>query len=531
MKRFVYSVMFCLAVIFAAGVFSGCENVSNGGRRSGGSGTPGNGNPGNGPVEDPSLPQTAIVHLGTGSDIAQTTSGVVTNETWNLSVVEEPMAVFAVNKTAAQSITVEGVNAGKVTVENAGTFGAGSVKKIDPVTGADTNNPTVYNGYTAEDDLAVVCVDMEDLLFDGEFGGGSHTGTERRQFTLRVREDEKRSRTITVNLSMTLDPATETSIYHRTGTEGAYHYEKVRDAALTTADNKNYFDTSYNFEAYDKGPVKDLQNAFVWVDRHGEQGAAYGGKPAGYDKGTTEGYSEYRLFLKQNQQIGNITLAYGGSAYTENIDDRDCISIELYGAGSPGAEKTITRDRDFVDPITDVFNFIMCNPAASGFISLANNEKPKYQALILGKNITLAGDGAAFPFSASDDESPWYTLEILDLITIHENATLIMRDHSKVTGYYYVASMSYDMVPILLLWESSRFYMRGGEITGNELDPRSGVVAVKTYGTLSAVGRVHFDPGVRISGNTAGTNRVISQQSQTAGGPYDSVISFEPEEE
>jgi hypothetical protein len=433
---------------------------------------------------------------------------------WTLAVVEEPRAVFAAHKTAGQTIKVEGTDALKVTVAKDGeTFGNGSVKKIDPVTGADTaiGNPTVYEGFTASETLAVFSVDMEDLLFDANFGGGSHTGTETRAFTLKVSEAEKASRTIPVKLNITLDGETETSIYRRTGTPGAYQYEKVRDAALTTADNKNYFDTSYNFEAYETKPVKDLQNAFVWVDHHGEQGRTYSSgqaAPAGYANGTTEGYSEYRLFLKKNQQIGKIALAYGGIAAAN--DNRDCISIELYGAGSPGStEKTIKRDEQKVSS-----NIIMGKVALNsttgqnGLISTFNKGKPKYQALILGKNITVSGDGEAVPFGVG---SVWDNqVKIKNLIYIYKNSTLIMREHSKVTGYYYITAMSYAMAPIFLDDATSRFYMRGGKITGNTVHAEVGVVAVKSLTTT--VDWVYAVSNAKIEGNTPeSANRVVNQ--------------------
>jgi hypothetical protein len=191
-------------------------------------------------------------------------------------------------ETGGQTITVNGADAAKVRkADNRETLGAGSYKQIDGTSGeaGDTNT---YTGFTAGSTTDVFAVDMEDLLFDGNFGGEGHKGTETRTFTLIVEETGKTSRTITVNLNITLDTETETSIYHREGTPGAYRYEKVRDAALTAADKKNTvqpegYAAASDFTALTLGPVTDLQNAFVWVDRHGEGGGKIGSEvPVGY---------------------------------------------------------------------------------------------------------------------------------------------------------------------------------------------------------------------------------------------------------
>jgi hypothetical protein len=354
------------------------------------------------------------------------------------------------------------------------TYGDGSYKEINEITGAEMNTKT-FAGYTASDTLAVFSVDMEDLLFDGAFDGG----TETREFTLEVKESGVVKQTIAVRLNMTLDD-TEASIYHRTGTPDAYRYEKVRDAALTDEDKVNMMFASsdyYYIEAFTPGRVRDLQNAFVWVDHHGVGGRTYSSgqaAPAGYANGTTEEYSEYRLFLKKDQQIGKIGLAYGGSTAVE--DDRDCISIELYGAGVPGgSEKTITRDPKYsTDLVKHTLNYVS---TAKGLISTTNNSKPKYQALILGKNITLSGDGPTVPVTKSG-AGLWAAMAMNRLIHINANSTVIMREHAKVTGFY-SEILSYELAPIFLE-ATARFYMTGGTITGNTVGDSSAAIVVNT---------------------------------------------------
>ena len=460
-------------------------------------------------------------------------------------MVEEPLAVFAVQKQAGQTITVDGADAAKVRkADNGETLGAGSYKQIDGTSGeaGDTNT---YTGFTADSTKDVFAVDMEDLLFDGNFGGEGHTGTETRTFTLTVAEEGKTSRTVSVNLNITLDPDTETSIYHREGTPGAYRYEKVRDAALTDADKKNTvqpegYAAAGDFTALTLGPVTDLQNAFVWVDKHGVGGGTIGsGAPAGYTEGTTEGYSEYRLFLKKDQQIGKITLAFVNSTATKGAynndyyayeynetDTRDGISIQLYGAGTGGAaEKTITINTDYsTAQTTQEFNYSNSS-AQKGLISLFRPYEGninyflspdaflKYKALILGKNITLSGGGDATPFPPAGfgDKSgyPWYRLSIDSLIYISYNATLIMEDHAKITGLSTDSSYS----PIVLAY-SARFYMKGGTITGNTSAASQGVVNVANSTDLKPYIK---KTGGTVTGNTNNSVTLSNNQATIEG--------------
>jgi hypothetical protein len=301
----------------------------------------------------------------------------------------------------------------------------------------------------------------------------------------------------------------------------------VRDAALTDDDKTNYaLDVASHpadFRAYDKGPVKDLQNALVWVDHHGEGEEVLGnGEPVGYANGTTEGYSEYRLFLKQDQAIGKIVLSflnqrgtYNGNAITE-LDTRDRMSIQLYGAGSPGtAEKTISRNLDaFQDETKDTLNYGNAQIVGYGLISFSRAQgggsQPnpqnglKYKALVLGKNITIDGGGQANPLTSSTT--------VRNAFCIDDNSTVIMEKHSKVTDFY-ISSTSDLCTPILLTKNTSRFYMRSGSsITGNSHGKKkgtlTGVIVLNLTGVTIPAGDngstwVTVETGAYIGGNTA----------------------------
>ncbi|MDR1231086.1 MAG: chitobiase/beta-hexosaminidase C-terminal domain-containing protein [Spirochaetaceae bacterium] len=403
------------------------------------------------------------------TDISVGLSGSGANQTMTLSVVEEPVVYFVVSKEAGQTITVSDDEANHVTMVTSGDL----------------------DGSTAGDDGVLFGVNMEDLLFDGAFGETDSfnanvipSGTETRTFTLTVAETGKTSRTIAVSLNITLDQTTETSIYHREGTEGAYHYVKVRDAKLTAAD-RTAQSTTASLEAMETGPVTDLQNAFVWVDRHGEAGDNHNG----YENGTTEGYSEYRLFVKKSQEIGKMCFMIVNtpgkriSSKWQDIDLRENISIELYGAGLPGVttttqgrEQKITRNATFsTDPAVQALNGTG-NGVKSGFLSVTNNYTAKYKALVLGKNITIAGDGSNNPVSISG-EGPWKMLAASTLIYVAANGMLIMHDHSKVTDYY--TEEAYSPIQVAEVTSGGifgKFYMYGGIITGNTFGNSVGVI-------------------------------------------------------
>jgi hypothetical protein len=235
------------------------------------------------------------------------------------------------------------------------------------------------------------------------------------------------------------------------------------------------------------GRVKTLQDAFVWVDKYGVGGGVWNTNnvPAGYGNGTTEGYSEYRIFLKRDARIDKIVLSLleqrGESKFVNWVpvltekDTRDCISIELYGAGVPGsAEKTITR---VVDPImNEPARALNYSTETRGLISLHREGEvgaidtgyqPKYKALVLWKNITIMAGGASDPVVGPGQRDAasnlWGKQGIGNFLTIGANSTVIMNAHSKIRGYYAPISGS----PVLITHDTARFYMYGGIITGN----------------------------------------------------------------
>jgi hypothetical protein len=289
----------------------------------------------------------------------------------------------------------------------------------------------------------------------------------------------------------------------------------VRDAVLTDDDKLIVSKTdNRSYQAYTEGPVTDLQNALVWVDHHGEGGGTWGTNnvPAGYASGTTEGYSEYRLFLKKDQRIEHIVLSLlkqmgdltgdwmNGYQMTEK-DTRDCISIQLYGAGVPGAEKKITRVATPIQGQEDVrtLNYSNDTIGPKGLISLYRNAvasvsgyQNKYKALVLGKNITIWGGGGANdlvigPTNTGYGDNPWGMMGVGNFLNIGANSTVIMEEHSKITGYY--TQLMNTNTPVLITDATARFYVKGGIITGNVSNTAGGnpVSVSSTKITLSNV--------------------------------------------
>jgi hypothetical protein len=439
------------------------------------------------PSDGDSDPLTAAVNFGTTtSDTSGVTIGSFDDDgaaqAITLSVVEEPLAFFTVQKNATQTITVGGTDATKV---------------------AMTETRTV-DGTAASAAKAVFSVNMEDLLFNGGFGGSPDgaiipTGKETRTFTLTVSESNCTSRVITVALDITLDKDTETTIYHREGEPENYHYVKVRDAELTENDETIWTlvsTTKYKFKAFTKGQVGDLQNAFVWVDHHGTGGTD---GSAGFANGTTQGYSEYRLFVKKNQNIGKIVFIVINSRKVQDnslnsihTDLRNYLSIELYGAGTPGTRtQRITRSDAF--SATMLQENVLNNMSKEGLISLSDNYDYKYKALVLGKNITLAGDGTSVPILGTS-ESIWHSpMGMHYLLAVDKNALVIIDDHAKITDFY-------GTYPLIKVGDGGKLYLKGGAITGNAVGTNAYLIENATANDV-------------VQGSTAFTGNTVYQDT------------------
>jgi hypothetical protein len=404
-------------------------------------------------------------------------------QTWTLTAGEEPTVYFAVTKGAGQTITLGGTDL--ASVEQVMTAGA---------------TPEGFTIPTLTNTLAVYAVDVADLIFDGDFDGG----TPQRVFTLLVTESGSGLDDIsyTVTLRPTLDattldgnnqPAASTvTIYQRKDGK----WLKIRNPTISAA-NVTYADAGGLSDIlYDGAPVNNLMTAFAWVTYNAESGSG-----ADLTPGTTAGHSEYRIFLKASQELGVVSVVYpSGTAY---------VSLELYGAGPAGAaaaERKITRSAAWTiggagatqRRLNDSGSFTNMWIAVRN-TSSANN----FNTLIFGKNVTL--DGQSEAFYATDRSVPWGAMGASMMINVRSNCAMILREHAKITGFNGTKN-TYTGALILVQGTSSRcayFYMQGGAITGNHFGNRLGIAVEDKSGALSSF---VYESGV-VSNNTA--NRVV----------------------
>jgi hypothetical protein len=400
-------------------------------------------------------------------------SGVWSEEgtawTWPIVTGEELTAYFAINKTAAQTVTVkDGKDKAKVTLHTSGTVDETGTTKT------------------------VAEVDMEDLLFDGTDADGKAV----RSFDLLVEEAGKAAVTVAVNLELTLP-------------ETASIYQKINDkwtrvaAELTQADINKYkvkgtiaSKNTYGASTLGQpGVVDNLQKAFAWVNVRAEEGIG----SSHVEAGTTQGYSEYRILIKKNEQIGRVILTF---------NEKDYVSLELYGAGVPGnAERHITLNHDEYKTEADILLAVapLGDHSLKGLITLHKANDYKFHTLVLGKNITLDGrkeTSSGFePFELTEKNGTIdYALSYRHLLYISYNKTLIMKPHSKITGF--LTSGPNGVVQVTggnSAVRTAAFYMQGGTISDNKIGV---TVGTAQYGmiALGSNGKF-FKTGGTMTGN------------------------------
>jgi hypothetical protein len=381
--------------------------------------------------------------------------------TWTLTAGEEPRVYFAVAKGADQSIAVGGTDA----------------DTVEEVTIAGTT-PEGFTVPALDSAIVVYAVDTADLIFDGDFG----TGTPERSFTLTVTETGCIDRVYTALLRPVLDWDTTATIYRRV--DG--RWLKIRNPTLS-ADNVAYAQAGSSLSSiiYADAPVQGLEAALGWVSFNAESGT--GENLVG---GTTAGYSEYRIFLKSNQTIGPIMVNYPG--------DKNRVSLELYGAGSPGLfEQTITRNRSWNTNTTALLRNGGAVADGYGLLTL-NSNKTGSHIFILGKNVTLSGNNEDFVGNNTNETT---CAGVRTLLNVWQGVVVIMRDYSKITGYVssagYMGMAAYHTPIRISAASGAIFYMEGGAITGNTFNAQFGVAFMVGYNA-----NVFYKTGGDISGNT-----------------------------
>jgi hypothetical protein len=352
--------------------------------------------------------------------------------TWPLKLNEEELtAYFVVNKSAGQTVTV----------------GEDYTDKVTVITDEEAD------GTTPGDTAVVVAVDMEDVVFDGTDEDGKGT----MEFPLVVSEEGKSPVTVNVNVEVNLPE--DATIYEKTDGK----WKKVDDPQIPSS----YLTNTYKDKgsaALTEGKVRDLQNAIAWVDTNAKSGTG-----ADLEEWTTKGYQEYRIFIKKNELIGRIILKFNAASH---------VALELYGAGKPGMERHVSLNHEF-NTTAHTLNHKNNTYSNMGFITVYRDDNTNPKTLVLEKNITIDGrkwNGSNFEeFELTGDNGTIdKVLSFRSQICVKNNPnTLIMRPHSKITGHYTKANNeAHPVVDMSLSAANSnlaRFYMDGGEISGNNL--------------------------------------------------------------
>jgi hypothetical protein len=159
---------------------------------------------------------------GTEFDLDAWTGQETAAQSWTLTAQEQGTVYFAVTKDAAQTITVGGTDAAKVTKAESGSVG----------------------GISASTTLPVFTVDTQALVFEG--------GT--RSFTLTVTEDGALSKTVTVTLNVT---------------------PNLTGAALFTVADEGGVETLTRVDTGTPVHFTELLAALEWVDHNAEDDTEY----------------------------------------------------------------------------------------------------------------------------------------------------------------------------------------------------------------------------------------------------------------
>jgi hypothetical protein len=362
----------------------------------------------------------------TNFDLASWTGWGDAVETWELSVVEQPLVYFAVHKRAGQTITAGGKDGALVTK-------------------ADFKE--TVDGSTATETLDIFTVDTGDTLF----AGGN------RNFSLAVTEAGRtEAKIVTVNLTVRPRP---------TGIAIFYVGEGGRLTRLAADNAAHYANTYYRshkdagmFPAWglDFAAVTDLKTAFAWLNNYAKGG-------------TKNSWTEYLVRVEKDEALPKTTLhCYGGMPVPALA--ADYVRVRLRGYGG---ERLLTHDRTNSEspsfqkerntggPVSlsmgwGFLNVGLYSPGMDpSFYGLTN------VALHLGENITVdAENGEDLNFPNFNGPN------IRSMITVSKNAAFVMEPGSRLVRYRYNTSTQLifsDFCPVTV-YSGGVFDMRGGEM-------------------------------------------------------------------
>jgi hypothetical protein len=345
-------------------------------------------------------------------------------ETWALSVIEQPVLYFAARKPPDALVTVQGVTGGVVSK-------AGIGETLD--------------GSAADETLD---------LFTVSFGGDALFGEGACSFTLELTEPGKQPKTVKVSAA-TRPNLTGIAIFHRTA-DGAL----ARITAANAADHANTLYTGHKGGGFpdwgiDFAHVQNLSTALKWLDNYAQGGTA--GK-----------WAEYLVRVEADEAMPKTLLTCKRSG---SINLAEYIRIRIRGYGK---ERTITHDPTNIDTghASKGGGGMFTNPA---FLSIGPQSSdstyvPNHLAVFLENNITInAAGGTSQLFPSVGGQNP----RINSMIAVSWGNILVMEAGSRLTNYVYISiydpsnnysAPRYNQTAVEILG-GGVFEWRGGEIS------------------------------------------------------------------
>jgi hypothetical protein len=380
---------------------------------------------------------------------------------WTLNVVEKPTTYFAVIKTAAQTITVGGTNAGLVTQAPVGT---------------------TVDGSTASDTLSVFTVNS--ATYDLMFEGGSS------DFTLTVSEPGKTSKNITVTLNV-IPNLSGVAVFKVTRLAGdtagitetltalqaeAWATQGTLTRITGIQEIEIFYSTSFYKSQWLPSSGNRLLDAMAWVNENAQDN------------------EEYLIRLEKNEQIPKVALTFQG---------RSNITMRLRGIGG---ERTITHDGTF--------------PTNNGYF-YADSQLDRNSRAVNGGTHLISGTYTTGPLIWNSTN---ITLSLEQHVTLtgltsqinfagyfnpNRGYCLVMLDGSKITGYTAYSNFTpIDLSTGSTASNSARFYMFGGAISGN-ICSANGVMNTRNPTTYTGIGAFFVKKGGSISGNVLRTDETM----------------------
>jgi hypothetical protein len=427
-------------------------------------------------------------------------------EAWTLTAVERNTVYFAVNKTAEQTITVEGADAEKVSMTESGSV-------ADAIIDDDGNAAALE----ATSTRTVFAVDTADLVFDG--------GT--RSFTLK---EGGRTIPVTLNVTPNLTGAAVFLVTHQDG---------EAEGSLGTLTRVDTGDTAFAYTSpgtlAEPAPFSGssaFMDALAWVEYNANPNQEWLIRVEAAEMAiprvvlSCDGYANTSVRTDPSHEAYNITIRLRGYGGTEdapvehiikhNKANGNSVSNNLYGRSIGTANGGPTY--------------------APGFINVVNGYMPDgfdnvpHLTLQIEKGITLQGtmtENASEGIGTGSGKVFHYK----PMVYLIGKSVFVMKKGSKITGHYAYPNYTGDYSVIHIdrknstkTWYRENGYSvaieAGAKITGNKIDPlKSGKSTVLIYFPAIKSGNKiqHIDhPVIFVSGDAIISDNAIGSSTDTS---------------